>query len=320
MLPDELVRSLVSEWGLRAGGVERPMAGTMNEVLLVTTDAGRVVLRGHRHRDRSRVDFEHAVMAFARAGGVPVPDAISTPLGEAVIERNGRCWSLFEHARGHQIPRAELDDGHAASMGLALAETHAVLCAFPVDEAHGARRHPNGEETLRGIEQLLARLAGIRDPGEHEEWAVERLRTRAAWLRRNPGPGTVMVGAEQVVHGDYQDTNLFFEDRLVSSIIDWDKSELRSPAEEAIRTMHLSLCLDPILCCSFLAGYRSVSILPDDQLDNAAIVYGYRAALDLWLYETIYLKGDERPRRFLSPGPFVPFLEQWEPLRESMTG
>jgi len=84
--------------------------------------------------------------------------------------------------------------------------------------------------------------------------------------------------------------------------------------------MHLSLCLDPIMCRAFLAGYRSVSVLPDDQLDNAAVVYGYRAALDLWLYETIYLKGDDRPRRFLSPGPFVPFLEQWEPLRESMTG
>jgi homoserine kinase type II len=122
------------------------------------------------------------------------------------------------------------------------------------------------------------------------------------------------MDGEQVVHGDYHDSNPFFEDGVVSSIIDWDKAEVRSPAEEVVRAMHLSLRLHPALCTAFLDGYRSASVLPDDQLDNAAAAYGHSRACDLWLYEAIYLDGDDRPRRFLAPGPFVPFVDQWEPI------
>jgi hypothetical protein len=79
------------------------------------------------------------------------------------------------------------------------------------------------EVTLGGIERLLAHLGSVGHPGEHERWAEERLRSRAEWLRRQPRPAAMTVDGNQdvqVVHGDYQDSNLFFENGVVSSIID----------------------------------------------------------------------------------------------------
>jgi hypothetical protein len=32
----------------------------------------------------------------------------------------------------------------------------------------------------------------------------------------------------------------------------------------------------------------------------------------------MYLHGDDRPRRFLAPGRFVPFTDQWEAIRTSI--
>jgi Ser/Thr protein kinase RdoA (MazF antagonist) len=287
VLSDGLVRSLVGEWGLRARVVEHPTAGTMNEVVIVTTDTGKVVLRGHHRRDRGRVDFEHAVMAFARTHAVPGPAAIPTPTGNVVVERDGGFWSLFEFARGWQVARGELTSDHAAAMGETLARAHVALRGLPTEHAPRAQRPGGVEATLGGIERLLAHLADIGDPGEHEAWATERLRSRADWLDRHPDPPAVKVQGEQVVHGDYQDSNVFFADGVVSAIIDWDKAEVRSPAEEAIRAMHLSLRLDQARCRAFVDGYRSASTLSDDQLDQAAAVYGYHRACDLWLYVSV---------------------------------
>ena len=42
-------------------------------------------------------------------------------------------------------------------------------------------------------------------------------------------------------------------------------------------------------------------------------------AHDLWIYEAIYLAGDDRPRRFVSPGPFVLLIERWAAVRNKMT-
>lgn len=41
-------------------------------------------------------------------------------------------------------------------------------------------------------------------------------------------------------------------------------------------------------------------------------------AHDLWLYEAVYLKGYDRVRRFICPGPFMPLVWQWHALRKSL--
>jgi hypothetical protein len=53
----------------------------------------------------------------------------------------------------------------------------------------------------------------------------------------------------------------------------------------------------------------------DQLLDGAAARYAFGQAHGLWLYETIYLRGDDRPRQFLHPGTFVPFADRWRTAR-----
>lgn len=114
------------------------------------------------------------------------------------------------------------------------------------------------------------------------------------------------------------ESNVFFHDCAVSAVIDWDKAEVRDPAEEIVRAMHLSLGLDVGLCRGFLDGYRRVLPVSVDDLDGAARAYSDHRAYDLWLYETIYLEGDDRPRRFLTPGTFTPFIDDWKRVRSSV--
>lgn len=304
------VDDIVGEWGLRATGVAVPEAGTMNEVYLATTVSGRVVLRGHRRRDRRRVELEHKVMAHARGMGLPVPATISTPGGDLVVERNGRHFSLIEHARGRHVPRDRLGDAHAKAMGRTLGALHRGLRSFRPADAPPARHDRDVPAVLRRIDVLLDRLDAIEHPEPADRWARERLATRATWLQEHVDLPTP-TGETQMVHGDYQDSNLFFDQGDVSGIIDWDKAELQAPGEEVIRTMHLSLRLDVGLCQIFLAAHRPIADLPSQQLDQAVATYSHDRACDLWLYETTYQDGEHRPRRFITPGRFTPFTDQW---------
>jgi Ser/Thr protein kinase RdoA (MazF antagonist) len=295
----------------------------MNETFIVTTDAEPVVLRRHRQRDRPTILREHEIIAHAAAGGVPTPPAIRTPDGRAVVESDGRCYSLFAHADGAQVDRGRLRAKHARAMGVTLGQLHDILADYPPGRCPKPipPRPAAVEATVSALRDLLEIVESWPDPGEQEEWAAGRLRSRIDWidahhdqLDRPAEPPSV-----QATHGDYQEANLFFDgDSAVTAVIDWDKAEPADPARELIRAMALAFGLDPTLCVEFLAGYRSRRALPLAALDAAAETYGHDRIHDTWLYDAIYRRRDDRPRAFLRPGDFHPFSERWLAVRPAL--
>ncbi len=290
--------------------------GTMNETFVVTTQIRRLVLRRHRRTERSLVEREHDVIGHARARGVPAPAAVPAPAGDRVVDHAGRLYSLFRYAPGRQVARDDLTGEHARSMGYMLARVHLALedCEFappPVPEL------PIREGTLHRLADVVEVIERFPDPGVQEQWALQRLRSRERWLRSGADPVPPAPAPEpvQMIHGDYQESNLFFSDGAVAAVIDWDKSEPAHPADEIVRAMYLSLHLAGSRCAAFLSGYRAVRTVGTELLDRAAAWYAFRQAHSLWLYETIYLRGDDRPRQFLRPGAFIPFADRWRAAR-----
>ncbi len=295
--------------------VEPTALGTMNETFVVTTASRRLVLRRHRRRDRPAVEREHEVIGHARRRGVPSPAALLAPGGTPLVEHAGRLHSLFAYAPGHQVTRDRLTAGHARSMGEMLARLHVALADYPF-RPPAPPDLPTRAETLLRLRDLVAEIERWVPSGEQEEWALHRLRTRERWLRSDDVPAPPPPsGSVQMIHGDYQESNLFFAEGAVVAVIDWDKTEPAAPADEIVRAMYLALHLDGPRCDAFLAGYRTVRDMPTASLDAAAAGYGFHQAHSLWLYETIYLHREARARRFLSPGHFVPFAEKWTTAR-----
>jgi hypothetical protein len=49
-----------------------------------------------------------------------------------------------------------------------------------------------------------------------------------------------------------------------------------------------------------------------------AAQWGWFRAHILWFYETLYREGNERVRRFLRPGGFVPFEVRWQAVMKEL--
>jgi homoserine kinase type II len=147
-----------------------------------------------------------------------------------------------------------------------------------------------------------------------------QLAERRAWLLTNAGGARVDFQNldQQVIHGDYQQTNLFFDNGRVSAIIDWDQAYVAPRAWEVVRTLHLVFEFDPGPCHIFLDAYRAEAPLTFVELEVAAAAYSHTRAHDLWPYEAVYLEDNDRARGFLRPGHFVPLSRPWSRLRATL--
>lgn len=318
---DGTLEAVLAHWGVTpVSAPARATSGVMNETYLVTTVDRQVVLRRHRRTERRLVDLEHRIIGYARECGVPAPPALPTPGGSLVVEDGGRLYSLFAHAPGRQLSGDELHPGHARSMGATLAFLHEALADFPVAGARPPKGEvPTPQGTLRRIGDYIAQLETWPDPTEHERWALDDLRGRAALLEGSDDVTLGLLeppaGTNQLLHGDFQESNLFFSGEQVVAVIDWDKASVGWPPAETVRTLDLALGLGSALCTAFLEGYRSVRDLTTDDLDTAAHNYGFGQLHGLWLYDMVYLRHDDRCRRFIRPGGFLPFADRWARLR-----
>ncbi|MFC7619716.1 phosphotransferase enzyme family protein [Microlunatus sp. GCM10028923] len=317
MIESDPLTEVFAAWQLEPViSVERAASGTMNETFVVTTAVRRVVLRRHRRTDRSLIEREHAVITHAISRDVPTPSALRTPAGDVVVSRGGTFYSLFSHARGTQVDRDQLTVAKAGAMGRTLARLHLALADC---SAAPPARPPTPVDRSRTEDQLSELLSLVVESpvrSEPDRWAEEHLRTKLDWLSGHPDPVRHLVPTEsmQAVHGDYQESNLFFTGDEVSDVIDWDKTETRWPANELVRTLDLSCRLHPDLSAALLAGYRSVRDVSRRDLDRAADNYSLDQLHGHWVFDEIYRHGNDRARAFLEPGPYVPFTDRWAEL------
>lgn len=304
--------ALLRAWGIEdVTSVTLPETGSMNDTWLVEHSSGRHVFRRHRRTEREPVEFEHTVLDWVRETGIPVPDVVGTLSGDRIVESEGGFYTLYSWAVGVQLPRDAIGERQAEGMGRTLAQVHNALADKPFVPTE--RRSPaRTDATVEAIRQLCASIDARADRADHQG-AVGHLKSREAWLE-SAGPSVPPdpVDPEQLIHGDYQHTNLFFADAQVSSVIDWDKSRPEPPSLEVVRALHYGLNMDPTLCHAFIAGYRMRRAMSQDALAAAAQIWAHNYVHSLWAFEQAYLRNDPRALRRFAPEPFVPFTSVWQ--------
>ena len=179
-------------------------------------------------------------------------------------------------------------------MGDTLARLQRVLRLLPLDASVRRSFPTNRSATLARMEALAATIASRPDTDPFHAFVLQRLAAQRESLLHLPVDAVIDFGAlpQQIIHGDYQQGNLFFANGRVSAVIDWDQTYVAPPAWEVVRTMHLNFAFAPATSLPFLAAYHSASPLTLGDLDEAARLYDIKVCHDLWLYETFYLEGN----------------------------
>lgn len=205
--------------------IQQFQGGASNPTFLLTTDAGRFVLRkkppGPLLASAHQVDREHRIMSALSGTKVPVPHMRAFCDDESVI---GTSFYVMDFLEGRVFRDAALP-------GLTPAERTAVY-----DELNA---------TLAALHQVDVEAVGLGDygrPGDYFERQVRRWTTqyRGAETELIPEMETLIeilparIPADRstsIAHGDYRLENVMFhptEPKLIA-VLDWELSTLGHP-------------------------------------------------------------------------------------------
>jgi len=319
ILPE--IRALLGAWSLGAMEAITPAtSGTVNRTLLVDAAPGRYALRSYRQREPGPVLREHAIIAHVRAAGLPAIAPLPLPDGNTILAADGQFHALFPFARGRQCEKSALGSDDAAAMGDCLGWLHHALRSLPQQWAAPRSFATDRDSTLARIAQLEATILARPQLEALDREALAWLRGQQEWIGRHDAdlPGLLAPLEWQVIHGDYQETNLFFHAGRVSAVIDWEQTYLAPRAWELLRAMHYAFAFSPNLCGPFLAAYRAIEPTTLDELELTAQAYAQKIGHDLWVHSEYYLHGNLRVQRFFRTGGFVSPLDEWRTLRDAL--
>jgi Ser/Thr protein kinase RdoA (MazF antagonist) len=317
------IDELGQAWKLApALATRKPTTGTIHQTLLIETASGNYVLRTYRYpcEERWRVEAEHALIAYACLQKLPAIAPLPLPNGETILVHEGRIHALFPFAPGYQARRGHLTTGEIVALGTFLAQMHLALHDYPQDKTALRFFSIDHQATLAKIAEIEATILARPEPDHLDLHVVDRLRQRKAWLETTQLPDEAAFEQleQQVIHGDYQETNLFFMNDAVSAVIDWDQAYPAPRPWEVIRALHYVFGFDPAPCHLFLEAYRQVMPLYSEELDIAAEVYSWIRTHDMWLYQEYYLQGNQRVYQFFSEKDFTPLIERWKALQYAL--
>ena len=312
--------AILAAWQLgRVAEIVQPASGTINQIVRAAIAGRYFFLRRYRHPERAV--SEHAAIAHARARGFPAVAPLPLLDGATILVHDGAHYALYPQAPGRQHTRDQLTPTLLAAMGRNLAALHRALRDLPRAGMHQRTFVADRDRTLAGIARIAAVIAGRDGSDSLDQIARTRLASRREWLQAQPPTAEYdpAILSEQPIHGDYQETNLFFgADETVCAVIDWDQGYLASRAWEIIRVLDFVCGFAPAPTRHLLMAYREGHDLSLADLDRAAATYGLLRAHDLWLYEAYYFQANRRVGQFITPGTFVPVAVRWAALRAQL--
>jgi len=296
-----------------------PEKGTIHHTYLLTTTNGRYALRAYRYSERQPIEREHSLIAYACSQGIPAIAPLALSTGGTILERAGHYYALFPFAPGRHVRRGAIRDSEIVGMGRCLAQLHLLLQAYPHECVAQRSLMVDRTEVLARLNRLEDIIRALPSQNSSDKRILARLVGQRAWLLCSPfvDPTQLSQLSYQVLHGDYQDANLFFDGDAICAVIDWDQSYPASRAWEVVRTLHYVFSFEATASRLFLLAYRALLPLSWEELELSAACYCSIREHDTWMYEAVYLRHDDRLRPYINEGCFEPMSKQWQRLQAS---
>ncbi len=287
----KIARHLEAAYDLVAPSLIAIERGMMNVNFRV--DAGGITyhLKCYNPRlcqpDRARRALE--IQESAGRDGTPVAAIVRNVDGDLITTTDGGFCALASFVQGRHYQRGSIPEPAARSMGETLGKLHLSLAARAEPRPY---EPPDRSAALARLERALAVAESLPVRSELDDRCCRVLRHKIARLQRRSTPAFPGTFA-QLVHGDYQETNLLFDDGdRVAAVLDFDNVCLDAPAAELTRTLSLAFKDGEALlpeADAFFAGYRSVARPTEGEIALYAPLRAYLSCLSAWPIEPRYL-------------------------------
>jgi homoserine kinase type II len=296
-----LDRALADAYRLRVIALSPLEGGSLNAGYRVEAAEGDFHLKRYDGRiyqtDHIRRSLE--AQAYAGRSGVPVPAVRLNVQGDAITDVPGVgsvVLSTFMPGRHRQ--RGSIPATAARAMGRMLGTLQHILAPFDEPRPYAV---PPAAETQARLEAVLREAERLRGRSSVDETCCRVLRHKLDTLQRCASlPDRFSPLLAQATHGDYQETNVLFDDAdRVVGVLDFDNTKSQPRIVELSRALTLDFVADDRLlpeADDFLVGYHETGQFAEPDARLLAPLTLYLSCTRAWPVTARYEDPNYQPR------------------------
>lgn len=293
-------------YGTNISSSEKVTRGFLSDNYFLSDGKTKFFLKKYRFNNSNRIAEVHASKKYFAEGGIPVILPIPLLDGKTFFEHDGAYYALFPFVEGRHLEKGNLTETSIISLGQMLGKIHLLgkESKLVIDDQF---KIENEEKTFKKIEDILVKISEVSLPSDFDKSALETVKMKKKLLLKNTMTfESLGLSCDHLIHGDYLDHNVFFdEEDKVKWVFDLEKTNYSPRTYEIFRSMIYGLLsadttkADLENARKYIDAYSSVYPISKDEIKRGLQLYFVKAIHSFWVESEHYLKGNTRVDNFL---------------------
>ncbi len=303
---EKLTTKINNLYGINIISSEKVTKGFLSDNYFLFDGKNKFFLKKYRFDNPERIAEVHASKRYFSDGGIPVILPVHSIDGYTFFEQDGAYYALFPSVEGQHIERGNFNEQAITSLGEMLGKIH-LLGKDSKLIINDYFKLESREKTFQKIENILAKISEVDSPSDFDKSALENVHMKKALLLKNTlSFADFNLKSDHLIHGDYLDQNVFFDESdNVKWVFDFKKTNYSPRTYELFRSMIYSLLSANITntdlenAKKYLHAYSNVYPISNDEIQKGLHLYFVKAIHGFWVETEHYLKGNTRVDHFL---------------------
>jgi len=274
--------------------------GFLSENHVISAGTTRYFLKKYRFADSAKIFRIHASKSFFAQGGIPVIMPLLMKDGSSFFTHESAHYTLFPYVSGRHLDGNRMTPRAAVSLGRMLGRIHLRGAKCTLDTEVASKPEDRAAD-LEQLKLLLVKAHQMPTRDNFDRTAIEILEIKKSFAESAPRAPHPSPANDHLLHGDYHDANVFFDERdEVAHVFDLEKTGYGPRTDEIFRAMNYSLICGGEKADIFtnirayIDGYQDIYPIPTDEL-----AAGLRRFYDgfmhgHWIESEHYLHGNTR--------------------------
>jgi len=303
---EEILIKINHLYGINVSSSEKVTRGFLSDNYFLSDGKTKFFLKKYRFDNSNRIVEVHASKKYFAEGGIPVILPMSLLDGKTFFEYDGAYYALFPFVEGKHIERGELTEAAIISLGKMLGRIH-LLGKESKLVSDDRFKIENKEKIFKKIEDILTKISEVSSPSDFDKVALENVQMKKKLLLGNTMTfESLGLNCDHLIHGDYLDHNVFFDENDgVKWVFDLEKTNYSPRTYELFRSMVYGLLsadvteVDLKNARKYIDAYSSVYPISKDEIKRGLQLYFVKTVHGFWVESEHYLKGNTRVDHFL---------------------
>ncbi|MEZ4713341.1 MAG: phosphotransferase [Caldilineaceae bacterium] len=286
--------------------------GFLSTNFILHTNTHQYFLKQYRFTTQEPVAAAHAAKHFFAARGIPVIVPLQNGAGHTFFANDGRYYALFPYVDGDHLPRGSFSRRALQSTAALLAKLHRAGRNVTLPHVRIQQSQKSYANFVETAHQILDKIP-TQERTDFDELAIETIHLKLHLAAQNREAIAQMgLPSDHLLHGDYQDSNFFFdEDEQISHLFDWEKTIIGPRGLELARAIEFICFSNPHdykalfsdenfdQAGHFLKTYHESYPISLDEFATTVHVRYLQKVLSLWVEADHYLENNTRVDPFL---------------------